>query len=118
MKQFFSSWSIRNAYLPSYRSTVDLRLGYLSFTLPTTQPAAESCVALKQPRVSSLVFTYRTAEVQLMSDRPGTLGLVPVELSTSIYGSHAATYVVTYTYLKYVFTYVSERIHTLVHVSL
>ena len=51
-------------------------------------------VALKQPRVSYLVVTHFTADVRLMSDRPVTLGLVPVELSTSISVSHAATYVV------------------------
>ena len=51
-------------------------------------------VALKQPRGISPVVTHRTAEVWLMSDRPDSLGLVPVELSTSRYGSHANTYTV------------------------
>ena len=51
-------------------------------------------VALKQPSGSSLFVTHLTAYVLLTSDRPVTLGLVPVELSTSISVSHAATYVV------------------------
>ena len=51
-------------------------------------------VALIQPIVSSLVVTNRKAEVQVTADRPVMLGLVPVKLSTSISGSHAATYVV------------------------
>ena len=52
------------------------------------------CVALKQTRVSSLVVTNRTADVRVTSERKVRLGLVPVELSTSISDSHAATYVV------------------------
>ena len=52
-------------------------------------------VALIQPRGSSLVVTHHTADVRVTSDRPITLGIVPVELSTSIYGIHAATYVDT-----------------------
>ena len=51
-------------------------------------------VALKQPRVISLVVTHRTADIQVTLDRPVTIGLVPVELSTSISGSRAAMYVV------------------------
>ena len=51
-------------------------------------------VALIQPRGRSLVVTHRTADVQVTSDRPVTLGLVPVEISTSISGIHVATYVV------------------------
>ena len=51
-------------------------------------------VALIQPRGSSLVVTHRTAGIQVTSDRPVMLCLVPVELSTSISGSHATTYVV------------------------
>ena len=51
-------------------------------------------VALIQPRGSFLVVTHHTADIQVNSDRPVTLGLVPVELSTSISGSHAATSVV------------------------
>ena len=51
-------------------------------------------VALIQSRGSSLVVTHRTADVRLTSDRSVTLGLVSVELSTSISGIHAATYVV------------------------
>ena len=49
------------------------------------------CVALKQPIGSSLVVTHRTADVRVTSDRPGTLGLVPVEISTILSGSHAPT---------------------------
>ena len=75
-------------------------------------------VALKQPRGSYLVVTDRTAEVRLTLDIPVTLGLVPVEISTSISSSHAATYVVMHMYFKYVFTYVSKRIHNLVCVHL
>ena len=56
--------------------------------------SAVYCVALKQPRGSCLVVTHRKAEVRVTSDRPFTLGLGPVELLTSIYGSHAATFVV------------------------
>ena len=56
-------------------------------------------VALIQPRGSSLVVTHHTADIRVMLYRPVTLGLVPVELSTSISGIHAATYVVnTYLY--------------------
>ena len=51
-------------------------------------------VALIQPRGSSLVVTHCTADVRVTSDRSVMLGLVPVELSTSIYGIHAAKYVV------------------------
>ena len=51
-------------------------------------------VTLIQSRGSSLVFTHRTADVRVTSDIPVTLGLVPVDLSTSISGSHAATYIV------------------------
>ena len=51
-------------------------------------------VALIQSRGSSLVVTNRTADVRVTLDRPVTLGLAPVELSTSISGSHVATYVV------------------------
>ena len=56
--------------------------------------SAVYCVALKQPRVRSLVVTQCMADVRVMSDIPVTLGLVPVELSTSISGSHAATYII------------------------
>ena len=49
-------------------------------------------VALIQSRGSSLVVTDCTADIQVTSDRPVTLGLVPVELSTSISDRHAATY--------------------------
>ena len=52
-------------------------------------------VALKQPRGGSLVFIHRTADVRVTSDRPVPLGLVPVEFSTSISGSQAATYIVS-----------------------
>ena len=51
-------------------------------------------VALIQTRGSSLVFTHCTADVRVTLDIPVLLGLVPVELSTSISDSHAATYVV------------------------
>ena len=49
------------------------------------------CVDLIQTRGRSLVVTHRTADVRVTSDTPVTPGLVPVELSTSISGSHAAT---------------------------
>ena len=51
-------------------------------------------VALKQPRGGSLIVTHRTAEVLVRTERPVTLGLVPVEISTITTGSHAATYLV------------------------
>ena len=51
-------------------------------------------VSLIQPRGSSLVVAHHTVDVQVMSDRPVNQGLVPVELSTSVSISHAATYVV------------------------
>ena len=51
-------------------------------------------VALIQPRSSSLVATHCTADVRLTSNRPVTLGLLPIEISTSISGSYVATYVV------------------------
>ena len=51
-------------------------------------------VALIQPRGISIVVTHRTSDVRVTLDRPFTLCLVPVELSTSISGIHAATYVV------------------------
>ena len=50
-------------------------------------------VSLIKPKGSYLVVTHRTADIRLTPDIPVTLSLVPVELSTSIYGSHAATYV-------------------------
>ena len=49
-------------------------------------------VALKQPSSSSLVVNYCTADVGVTLDRKVTLFLFPVELSTSISGSHSATY--------------------------
>ena len=51
-------------------------------------------VTLIQSRGLSIVVTHHTEDVRVTSDRPVTLGLVPVELSTSVSGSHAATYVV------------------------
>ena len=51
-------------------------------------------VALIQPRGISLIVNHRLAGVRVTSEILVTLGLVPVELSASIYGSHAATYVV------------------------
>ena len=51
-------------------------------------------IALKQPIGIYLVVNHHTADVQVVSDRPLTLGLVPVELSTSISGSHPPTHVV------------------------
>ena len=51
-------------------------------------------VALIQPRGSYLVVTHRTVDVRITSDRQVTLGLVPVELSTSISVSNDATYIV------------------------
>ena len=64
------------------------------------QATAVCRLALKQTRGSFPVVTHRTADVQVTSDRPVTLGLVPFEISTSISGSHDATYVVN--------TYVSQ----------
>ena len=52
---------------------------------------------MKQPSGSSLVVNHCTADAQVMSDRPVTLDIVPFELSTSISGSHAATYIVVET---------------------
>ena len=52
------------------------------------------CVVWIQPRVSSLVVTHRTSDFRVTSDRPVKLGLVPVELSTSLSGSHSTTYIV------------------------
>ena len=51
-------------------------------------------VALKQPRGSSIVVTHRTLDIRVTSYIPVTLGLVPVEISTSISDIHATTYVV------------------------
>ena len=51
-------------------------------------------VALKRYRGSSLVVTHCMVDIQVTSDRPVTLGLVPLEISTSISGIHAAKYVV------------------------
>ena len=51
-------------------------------------------VSLKQPRGSSLVANHSTADVWVTLDRTVKLVLVPVELSTSISGSHDTTYVV------------------------
>ena len=60
-------------------------------------------VALIQPRRNSLVFTNRTADVQVTFYRPVTLGLVPFELSNIISDSHATTYEVNeYVYLIHV----------------
>ena len=56
--------------------------------------SAVYCVALKQPRGTPLVVNHRTSYVQAMSYRTVTIVLVPVELLTSIYGSHAAMYIV------------------------
>ena len=56
-------------------------------------------VALIQPRVSCLAVTHCTADVRVTLDRPVMLCLVPVELSTSIYSSHAALYIVN-TYIS------------------
>ena len=52
------------------------------------------CVSLIQYIGSSIVVTHRTADVRVTLDRPVTLFLVPVEISTGISGSHAATYLV------------------------
>ena len=49
---------------------------------------------LIQSRGSSVVFTYRKADVRGTPYRQVTLGIVPFELSISISGIHAATYVV------------------------
>ena len=48
-------------------------------------------VALIQPRGSSLVVTHHTTDFRVTQKNPVILGVVPVELSTSISGSHAAT---------------------------
>ena len=50
-------------------------------------------VALEKPRGSSLVVNHRTADIQLTLDISFTLGLVRVEVSTCISGSHAGTYI-------------------------
>ena len=61
-------------------------------------------VTLIQPRGISLVVNHRTEDIRSTSDRTVTIVLVPVELSTGIYGSHAATYVVnTYVYQMHVY---------------
>ena len=52
-------------------------------------------VALVHPRGSYIVVTHITAGVQVTSDRPVTLGLVQVKLSSILSGSHAATYAAT-----------------------
>ena len=51
-------------------------------------------VALKKPSGISLVVNHCTTDVQVTSGRTATLVLFPVEFSTSISGSHTATYVV------------------------
>ena len=51
-------------------------------------------VALIQPGGSSIVVTHRKSDIRVTSYIQITLGLVPVELSTSISVSHAATYVI------------------------
>ena len=57
------------------------------------------CVPLVQPIGSSLVVTNSTAHVRVTLDTPVTLVIVQVELSTRIYVSHVATYVVN----KYIY---------------
>ena len=57
-------------------------------------------VALKKTRGSSLVVNHHTAEVRVIPDRKVNIVLVQVELSTSISGSHAATYVVTHIHIS------------------
>ena len=51
-------------------------------------------VDLIKSRVSSLVVTHHMAGVRVKSGIPVTIGLVSVEISSSISGSHAAMYVV------------------------
>ena len=51
-------------------------------------------VALKQPRGRSIVVTHYKNNIQVTPDIPVRIGLVPVELSTSLYGIHNTTYVV------------------------
>ena len=51
-------------------------------------------VSMIHPRGRSLLVTHCTLDALVTSDRPVTLGLVPVELSASISDIHAATYVV------------------------
>ena len=67
---------------------------YCLCPMPNLDWVALYHVALIKSRGSSLVVTHRTADIRVISDRPVTLGPVPVELSTSISGIHAATYVV------------------------
>ena len=61
-------------------------------------------VGLKQPRGSSIFVNHRNADVQVTLDRTVTLFLVPVEILTSISGSHAATYIV-YAYISQILVY-------------
>ena len=61
-------------------------------------------VALKQPRGIPLVVNHRPVDVQVTSDRTVTLFIVPVEISTSISGSHSAMYVVN-TYVSQICVY-------------
>ena len=67
---------------------------YYPVTFTTGLWAAVYRVSLKQPSGSSLVVNHCTANVRVTSDRTFTLGIVPFEVSTSISGSHAATYIV------------------------
>ena len=86
------------AYKRSLGTTVnfDPMIGAFKLYDPSIEDDATALyrLALIQPIGSSLVVTHRKADVQVTSDRPFTLGLFPVELSTSISGIHAPTYVV------------------------
>ena len=82
---------------------------------PTTTWPCRHCsgyavyhVALKQTIGISLVVNHCTADVRVTLDRIVTLVLVPVELSTSIYGSHTATYVVN-AYVPQICVYVHSK---------
>ena len=67
-----------------------LAFGALAGIMGSLWGSAVYPVALIQSRGISIVVTHRTEDIRVTSDRPVTLGLVPVELSTSISGSHAA----------------------------
>ena len=100
--------TIRLLYVDSYNhfkvtNVRTIRTLFITYNL-LFKCAAVYHISLNKPRGSSLVVTHRTEDVRVTLDRPVTLGLSPVELSTSIYGSHAVTYVVnTYVYLIFVY---------------
>ena len=71
-----------------------LKISLYDLPHPNNRASAIYRIALIEPRGRSLVVTRRTADFQVTSDRPVTMGLIPVELSTSTSGRHAAKYVV------------------------